>query len=162
MSPDKTRIYAIDTDLSPRDMEVFFVLDGKFTVYYDSPYHGDYELAKDMTISSDGKYLFNHAGTVFYATPLQSTNMTYAATIQPFTAIAFDRTANVFYTAKDHTVRMYNQTFEEVKEWIVSGTVQNIFVSNGKVVLLTTETPYSNGLNVQSIQIFNQAVGSGL
>ncbi len=39
-----------------RDMEVFFVSDGKFTVHYDSPYHGDYELAKDMTISSDGNY----------------------------------------------------------------------------------------------------------
>ncbi|KYD23420.1 S-layer homology domain-containing protein [Parageobacillus toebii] len=162
MSPDKARIYAIDTDLSPREMEVFFISDGKFTVHYDSPYHGDYELAKDMTISSDGKYLFNHAGTVFYATPLQSTNMTYVTKIQPFTAIAFDRTANMFYTAKEYTVRMYNQKFEKVNEWIVPGTVQNIFVSNGKVVLLTTETPYSNGLNVQSIQIFNQAVGSGL
>jgi S1-C subfamily serine protease len=162
MSPDKTRIYAIDTDLSPRDMEVFFVSDGKFTVHYDSPYHGDYELAKDMTISSDGKYLFNHAGTVFYATPLQSTNMTYVTKIQPFTAIAFDRSANVFYTAKEHTVRMYNQTFREVKEWTVSGDVQNIFVSNGKVVLLTTETPYSNELKVQSIQIFDPAADGSL
>jgi serine protease Do len=40
---------------------------------------------------------------------------------------------------------------------IVSGTVQNIFVLNGKAVLLTTETPYSNELKVQSIQIFDPA-----
>jgi serine protease Do len=57
---------------------------------------------------------------------------------------------------------MYNQTFGEVKEWTVSGDVQNIFVSNGKIVLLTTETPYSNELKVQSIQIFDPAADSSL
>jgi serine protease Do len=88
--------------------------------------------------------------------------MTYVTKIEPFTAITFDRTANVFYTAKEHTVRMYNQTFEKVKEWIVSGTVQNIFVLNGKAVLLTAETPYSNELKVQSIQIFDPAADKGL
>jgi serine protease Do len=45
---------------------------------------------------------------------------------------------------------------------IVSGTVQNIFVLNGKVVLLTTETPYSNELKAQSIQIFDPATDKGL
>jgi serine protease Do len=86
----------------------------------------------------------------------------YVTKIEPFTAIAFDRTATVFYTAKKHTVRMYNQTFEKMNEWIVSGTVQNIFVLNGKVVLLTTETPYSNELKAQSIQIFDPATDKGL
>ncbi|MBA2874591.1 S-layer homology domain-containing protein [Thermaerobacillus caldiproteolyticus] len=163
MNPSKTMIYAITTDTSPRDIEAFSISDGKFTSHYDSPYHGDYPLSTDMTISSDGKYLFNHAGTVFYATSLQSTNMTYVTTINPFSAIAFDPAANVFYTGKDSKVTAYNsKTFEVMNTWTVSGIINHLFVSNGKLIMLTTETPYSSGIKVQSIQIFNPTASSGL
>jgi len=156
MHPNKTMIYAITTDLSPRDIDVYTISNGKFTGNYNSPYHGDYKMGTGMTISDDGKYIFNHAGTVFRSTSLQSTNMTYVTTIEPFTSIAFDQAAKVFYTGDADFLAMYDSTtFESVNGWFVDGYIDKVFVRNGKVIMLTTEMPYDNDIEVQSVQIFD-------
>jgi serine protease Do len=129
---------------------------GQFTGKYDSPYHGDYEMEPEMTVSTDGKYIFNHAGTIFRATTLKSTNMTYVTTIDPFSAIAFDSAQGVFYTSDADFVTMYDSTsFEILNSWFVDGYVDKLFVRNGKVIMLTTEMPYENDVEVQSVQIFD-------
>jgi serine protease Do len=156
MHPNKSMIYAITTDLSPRDISVYMVSNGQFIGKYDSPYHGDYEMSTDMTISADGKYIFNHIGTVFRATNLQSTNMTYVTSIDPFSAIAFDQAENVFYTGADDLVTMYDsKSFEILNSWYVDGTVDRLFTRDGKLIMLTTEMPYSTDVEVQSVQIFD-------
>jgi serine protease Do len=155
MHPNQYMIYAITTDTFPRDISVFTISSGQFTGTYDSPYHGDYQMTADMTISDDGKYIFNHIGTVFHATNLKSTNMTYVTSISPFTAIAFDQAAQAFYTGKDNKVTMYNrQTFEKINTWYVNGTIDHLFVRDGKMIAITTETPYSSNIPIQSVQIF--------
>lgn len=156
MHPNKSMIYAITTDTSPRDISVYTISNGQFTGHYDSPYHGDYEMSTDMTISADGKYIFNHIGTVFRATNLQSTNMTYVTSIDPFSAIAFDQAENVFYTGTDDLITMYDsKSFEILNNWYVDGTVDRLFVRDGKLIMLTTEMPYSTNVEVQSVQIFD-------
>jgi serine protease Do len=157
MHPSKSMIYAIPTpNISPRDIYVYTVSNGQFTSKYDSPYHGDYDIEPEMSVSADGKYIFNHAGTVFRASTLQSTNMTYVTTIDPFSAIAFNQAENAFYTGMDDILTMYDsRTFEILNSWYVDGTVDCLFMNNGKVIMLTTETPYENDVEVQSVQIFD-------
>jgi serine protease Do len=156
MHPNKTMIYAITTDLSPRDISVYTISDGQFTGSYDSPYHGEYEMEPAMTISDDGKYIFNHFGIVFRSTPLKSTNMTYVTEIFPFTSIAFDQGSKTFYTGYENELTMYDNTsFELLDYWYVDGMIDHVFFRNGKIIMLTTEQPYSNDVEVQSVQIFD-------
>lgn len=156
MHPSKTMIYAIDTKSSPRDISVYTISNGEFTGSYNSPYHGEYEMDPAITISDDGKYIFNHYGTIFRSTPLKSTNMTYVTEIFPFTSVAFDVGSRTFYTGFENELMMYDNTsFEVLDYWYVDGIISHVFFRNGKVIMLTTEQPYSNDVEVQSVQIFD-------
>ncbi|MBB6282031.1 trypsin-like peptidase domain-containing protein [Geobacillus subterraneus] len=92
------------------DELVYRVADGQFVETYPSPYHSDYDLEPDLTVSPDGKYIFNDAGFVFYAATQRGANMTYAATIEPFSSVAFDLARGRVYTAQGHHVTAYNST----------------------------------------------------
>jgi serine protease Do len=82
--------------------------------------------------------------------------MTYVTSIDPFSAIAFDQAENVFYTGTDDLVTMYDsKSFEILNSWYVDGTVDRLFVRDGKLIMLTTEMPYSTDVEVQSVQIFD-------
>jgi putative cell wall-binding protein len=76
LSPDENRIYAIDTTTSPRDITVYELENGEIIDYWDSPYHGDFDLgdypySTKVKLSPDGKYVFNNKGNVFYGTTLE-------------------------------------------------------------------------------------------
>jgi hypothetical protein len=51
---------------------------------------------------------------------------------------------------------MYDSTsFEAVLGWVADGYVNQMLVHNRKVGMLTTETPYDNDVEIQSIEIFD-------
>lgn len=148
MSPNMSKIYAINTDVSPRDIQAFNVsdkgifLEGHYFGGYDSPYHGDYAMSTLMRISPDGKYLFNGAGTIFTSTSQQSTDMRYVRTIDSFTDIAFDLGQDRFYTLKDNVLITWkNSTFEKLGQIQLSQPVTNILSSgqSNKLYLVSSE-----------------------
>lgn len=74
---ETSKVYGIDTSLSPRDIEAFEVVNGMIQNHYDSPYHGDYPLDVSAKFSPDGQYIYNTGGTVFELATYQSGDMTY-------------------------------------------------------------------------------------
>ncbi|WP_456277600.1 S-layer homology domain-containing protein [Bacillus sp. AK128] len=153
MKPGQKMMYSITTSISPRDVQAYHISNGRFESTYDSPYHGEHNLAIGMTVSKDGKYIFNHSGIVFNSTLLKSTNMTYLTKIDSFSTIGFDVLNNRFYTGLDNKIKAYdNQTFTTTDEWYVDATINGMTTWDGKVILLTTEMP--NNVPVQSVQIF--------
>jgi Zn-dependent metalloprotease len=148
ISPTLSKIYAINTDVSPRDIQAFNVsdkgifLEGHYFGGYDSPYHGDYAMTTLMRISPDGKYLFNGAGTIFTSTSQQSTDMRYVRTIDSFTDIAFDLGQDRFYTLKDNVLTTWKySTFEKLGQIQLSQPVTNILSSGqaNKLYLVSSE-----------------------
>ncbi|WP_394138206.1 S-layer homology domain-containing protein [Cytobacillus oceanisediminis] len=148
MHPNKDRIYAVNSDSSPRDMEVFMIRDGVFTGGYDSPYHGDYNLDTYMTISPDGRYLFNHAGTVFRATALKDTNMKFYADLGTgFNDISFNSELTEFYLTIGDRIYVYDyETFTLLKTYSLSGDGYFLFNHQGQLVVLGEEVSPSTGI----------------
>lgn len=113
--PQLNKIYDIDTDTSPRDIEAFEInAAGTFLTAdwhgYSSPYHGDYPMFYPLWASPDGKHLFNRAGTVFSAAASKQDDMLYEGSIPAFNDIAFEAGGTGFYTLSDHKVSKYNDT----------------------------------------------------
>lgn len=148
MHSDKKRIYAVNSDTSPRDMEVFTVENGIFTGGYDSPYHGDYNLDTYTTISPDGRYLFNHAGTVFRSTSLRETNMKYFTDLRTgFSDVAFNPELTEFYLTIGDRIYVYDyETFTLRKTYSMSGEGYFLFNHKGKLVVLGEEVSQSTGI----------------
>ncbi|PLT35222.1 Ig-like domain-containing protein [Bacillus sp. V5-8f] len=77
-SAENSKIYTIDSTLSPRDIDAFEVNKGDITATYDSPYHGDYDIDFEGRITPDGQYMYNDSGYVFELAPLKSGDMVYS------------------------------------------------------------------------------------
>lgn len=157
MHPQMDRIYAITTDSSPRDMEVFLIKDGKFAENrgLDSPYHGDYPMNTNMRISADGRYIMNGAGTVFVTTTNRQTNMQIVTNLeQTFTEVAFHPTKKEFYTAARNTITVFDQnTFNPIKTLKAAGEPARMFVQNNKLISLNKTYPNGIKLPVYQIQV---------
>lgn len=148
MHPNEDRIYAIDSDSSPRDMEVFSIENGVISAGYDSPYHGDYDMAPYMSITPDGKYLFNNIGTVFKATPLKTTNMQFLTDLKTsFNDVTFNHELTQFYLAIGNRVVVYDyENFTPVKTYKLSGNGYFLFYHNGHLVVLGEEIAPNTGI----------------
>lgn len=156
MHPTLDKLYTINTGLSPRDMESHFIVDGKITTGYDSPYHGDYKLNMNMTISPDGKYIFNGSGVIMIASDVKAINMTYLTKLySPFEQITFNLKDGFFYTSNGKNIDVYNyKTMEREKRYTMSGNIQNIFYQNGKLAVITVEELYSSKLPTHAIKTY--------
>lgn len=148
MHPNKDRIYAIDRGLSPRDMDVYLIKDGVITATYDSPYHGDYKLDTSMTISPDGRFLFNNAGTIFRSSPLKEANMQFYTDLgTPFYDAAFNNELTQFYLAIGDRVYVYDyENFELIKTYSMSGEGYFLFNHKGNLVVLGEEQSPTTGV----------------
>ncbi|WP_338000919.1 hypothetical protein [Neobacillus terrae] len=62
---ETSSIYALTTNLSPRDVEEYQFEDGILRQHSDSPYHGDFSLEPYAKFTPDGSSLFNNSGVVF-------------------------------------------------------------------------------------------------
>jgi len=154
--PSLDRLYAIDTTVSPRDVETHLIVDGKITTGYDSPYHGDYQLNTNMSISPDGKYIFNGSGVIMVASESQAMNMRYLTKLYtPFEQITFNMNEGFFYTSNRKNLDVYNyQTMERVKSYVMSGNIQNVFYQNGRLVIVSIEKLYSSQLPKYAIKTY--------
>ena len=156
MRPDKTKIYAINTDLSPRDIEEFTISNGKFTGSKDSPYHGDYDLGEDIKVSPDGRFVFNNLGHVFKG------NLEHAAKLEvPFNDIAFDLPNNHFYSGiGNYIFRHQYSDFLINKYFLTNGEVVQLYQKENKLYILTILTSEKTGLGNYALEVLNlPAVG---
>lgn len=154
--PNLDKLYVIDTPISPRDVEVHSIADGKLVTGYDSPYHGDYQLNTNMTISPDGKYIFNGSGVIMTASDSKEMNMKYVTKLYvPFEEITFNLDQGYFYTSQDNSLDIYNyDTLERVKRYEMSGDIRKMFYQNGKLVIISLETLYSSKLPKYAIKTY--------
>jgi len=85
--PDGDRIYGADNGVSPDDIERYDIGDGVAVYHDNSPYHGDYEFNGDLWMLEHGAYLVAHSGNAFWTTDDDATDMTYAGSLAPLTAV---------------------------------------------------------------------------
>lgn len=139
------RIYAMDTDLSPRDYRNYAISGGSFidTTHpsgVDSIYHGDYTLDEFFELSPDGRYLFNGSGVIFSCGADTNSDMKYVNKLdREFTDIAFDNEKNKFYIidGNSNTIYIYDyKTFKNIGSIETSGFIEAIdFNSDGLAAL---------------------------
>lgn len=134
MHPVLNKLYTITTDTSPRDLSAYNLTNGQYVEPsypggYDSPYHGEYNMAPNFTISPDGAYIFNGVGSVFMATSNKYDDMKYVYGLgQAFTDIAFDLPNNKFYTAKNNAVQVYDyNNFTQTGFYHLDGNAKYVF-----------------------------------
>jgi methionine-rich copper-binding protein CopC len=114
LHPAMERIYTVDTDTSPRDLRAYNIAGGAFTDAkypggYDSPYHGDYPLEKNIALDPTGRYLFNGSGCVFTTAAEKSQDMLYVTKLDSnFSDIAFESDFSLFYTLSGTSINMYS------------------------------------------------------
>lgn len=139
MHPTMNKLYSVDTDTSPRDIDTFDIKNGEFLNSYDSPYHGDYPMTTKINLSPDGKYLFNGAGTVFSTVYDRFGDMSYVYKMDGiYDDIAFDLKHGRFYTVKDRLIHSYDYSnFTKVKSIPVDGAGQRIFDGTHQLLVLS-------------------------
>ena len=100
---------------SPRTIGTYTIDNGVLSDEQRSPYHGTYPLGKDLTISPDGKYLFNSTGHIFRSSATASSDMYYFGKLdRPYSSIAFDLQYGEFYTANNKNyIQAYDYTTME-------------------------------------------------
>ncbi|RXI96581.1 hypothetical protein DS745_23035 [Anaerobacillus alkaliphilus] len=140
LHPSGDRIYTVNSDSSPRDMNVYQISNGAITNSWDSPYHGDYRMATDIKISPDGLYIFNFAGSVFRSTRLNTTDMRIVTDIgvkTNFRDISFSSDLSKFYVVDGPNVLAYSySTFLPIETYKIAGDGRYIFNHKGQVVLV--------------------------
>lgn len=141
LHPSKNRIYAVDTDTSPRDIEVFSIQNGIISKGVDSPYHGDYDLEPFMVISPDGKYIFNNEGTIFLSSQLKATDMQYVTDLNTeFYDIAFNNDLTKFYISIGDFIYVYDYgNFAPLNSYSLSGDGYFLFNHKGNLIVVGEE-----------------------
>ena len=156
MHPSFERIYSIDTTLSPRIVKTHLVVDGKLTPGYDTAYQGNYRLQKNMSISPDGKYIFNGSGVIMASSDHSQINMKYLTKLPTsFEQITYNLNEGFFYTSNKNNLEVYNYaTMEKVTSHALSGNIQHIFYQDGKLIVVTIEELYSTKLPTYAIKMY--------
>ncbi len=140
LNPVTSKLYAVDTDTSPRDIEAFVIKKGDIVGNYDSPYHGDYQMNTNIRISPDSKYIFNGAGTIFSCAIDQKSDMRYVNKLNKgFVDIAFDLESDKFYTAlKGKYIYSYQySTFTGVSTYRSKGEVKYLYYRSGELIAMS-------------------------
>ncbi|WP_261303842.1 S-layer homology domain-containing protein [Paenibacillus andongensis] len=140
--PLGNKLYTITTDTSPRDLGAYNVTNGQYVEPggYDSPYHGDYAMSTNFTISPDGAYIFNGSGNVFMATSNKYDDMKFVYGLgQAYDGITFDLSKNIFYTAKNNAIQVYDYTnFNKSGLYHLDGTAKNVFNGTNRLISVST------------------------
>ncbi|MCM3789301.1 S-layer homology domain-containing protein [Domibacillus indicus] len=145
LNPSQNKLYTISTGLSPRDFGAYSITEGVLGPEADSPYHGEYTLGKDLTLSPDGKYIFNSTGHIFRASAGATSDMTYFAKLdRPYSAIAFDTEYGELYTSNNQKyIQAYDyQTMDAIGQMTTYGNVKKMFYDQNSDTLLAFTTVY--------------------
>lgn len=158
LHPTLDKIYSIEKGSVDSHIRTFSTSDGKSTIdFYEWPYHYNYPSQGYFKISPEGKYIFNSAGTVFYATDDKSDDMTYVTSIKhEFKDIAFDTAGNKFYTANsNNTIKVYDYTnFRLLRSYNTYSNIENIFIQGNKIITVTKDDSgayYINSISKQTV-----------
>lgn len=160
LHPTMERIYTVDTDLSPRDSRAYNIAGGAFTdpKYpggYDSPYHGDYPLEKNIALEPTGRYLFNGSGCIFTTAADKTQDMNYVAKLDsPFSDIAFEPDFSQFYALSGAAINVYNGSdFSRLNTIPLAGTGRYLFKKGEQLVAITRNPALSNQSAIQVVDI---------
>lgn len=148
MHPSENRLYAITTTVIPRNISSYTITNGVLSPEQRSPYHGDYDLGKDLTISPDGKYLFNSTGHIFRSAVTTSSDMTFFSKLdRPYSSIAFDTEYGELYTANNkNIIQIYDYTtMEPIDQIQTYGTIDKMFYNqHDHTLLILTKVKLGN------------------
>ena len=158
LHPSENRIYSITTPLSPRDMDVFRLTDGKFTTTYDSPYHGDYKLSTVFGITPDGKFIVNGAGSAFTATNNKTSDMNYAGTMDKFDIFVANKNhTEKFYTATKNVINQVDtNTLSTTKTYKTQGTIVKLLMTDTQLIAITKVTVTGSTLTKNAIEMVTE------
>lgn len=140
---ETSKVYGIDTTLSPRDIEAFEVVDGMIKNHYDSPYHGDYSLDVSAKLSPDGQTLYNTGGFAFELATYQSGDMTYRFSLgKKYNDFEFSQPLGLTYAASTTTgIDVYQY---DTKTFLYSIrkdlSVQKLHIQNGVLVTINKDS----------------------
>lgn len=146
LHPNEDKLYAITTDSSPRNMEMFRIVNGVLSGGSTrSPYHGTYPQNVNYAISPDGKYIFNGSGVVFYASDSNETNMHYVTKLyHSFSEITFGLENNQFFTSTKNSLDIYDYTtMQRVKRYEMDSDIHRMFYRNGQLIVISKETVFN-------------------
>lgn len=153
LQPNTSRLY-LTTTCSPSDIEVYVYTNGIYQTYYDSPYHGDYDIRPYMQISPDGKYIFNSSGNIFACSDKRSDDMKYVNKLSSaFTDVAFNLNSNLIFAAQPKgNIKVYNyENFSELSTLITEGISKNLYYKNNQ--LLSVSSTANNTFILERINL---------
>lgn len=162
LNPVNSKLYVITTELSPRDISAYEFSQNNFKYLYDSPYHGDYAMNKNMRISPDGRFIFNGAGTIFNSTNLQSSDMTYVGKLSnPFTDVSFSE-SKVYGGLSNGNIAVYDYSnFAYTGTISTSGKVVNLYHKDNSLISLSKLPNNTFAVEVVNISSAQPPTGDG-
>lgn len=125
LSADQKKLLTITTELSPRNVSAFPIIDGKLQPEVSWRYHGDFSMTEDLWLTPDGKYFLNGSGNVFSMNTMSSVGQLD----RQFTSLAVDSTYGELYTADGkNLITAYDYPALEAGYQIMTyGDVQHLF-----------------------------------
>lgn len=158
---NKNKLYAMPSNITPKDFRVYAIENGKFIgddYSYRSPYHGDYKMTPYFKLSPDGKYIFNTAGTIVNSSDSKYNDMTYVTSLNTeFSDVAFNIDENKFYVGiEDNKIAEYDYTnFNILKYHYTLGTVNSLFFRDNNLIALSKDS--KNRCFIESIPLNSPA-----
>lgn len=80
--PSQKYAYMINHGISPQDMYKIGITGDRVKRFYDSPYHGDYDIGENFWYTEDGDFLISASSNMFRLSEQQSGDMIYAGKLQ--------------------------------------------------------------------------------
>jgi hypothetical protein len=154
LHPTDNRIYTMNTDVSPRDIEVFVVSNGSFLDAYDSPYHGGPGFGHPFRICPTGEYLVTASGTIYTCSAAQEEDVVHLGSLgEGFGDVAFDPVGSVIYTcATSPQVNTYDyNTFVSGPTITTEGVGRFLFFRTDSLVAVVE--PPAGGTYVTGIEM---------
>jgi hypothetical protein len=136
-SPVRSRVYFLDSGVSPTDVHMVSIdhAGGKLGADVDSPYHGDYSLPNPVRLLPDESKVIVGSGVIFDASDL-----TYRTSLGlAFVDVAFlgDRIYLVDTIGGMTQLRVLDGDFEILAAQYFPGEATRIFAHAGELVLVT-------------------------
>lgn len=112
LHPSGTALYATPTDTVPYDFfRMNFDTNGILSSY-DSRYHGDHPVEKNVWVEPEGKFVLTQGGGIYTSASERDGDMLYVQTLENGRAedCFFDASRNAVFTISDSKVSYYNST----------------------------------------------------
>lgn len=142
--PTDDRIYTLETNIYPQDINVYVVDAGLFMSVYDSPYHGTYTMLPPFALAPTGECLVTGAGTVFRCSSVQAEDLVYLGSLgTTATAFCFAPDRGEILAAVLHELQAFDdQTYAFKSACSTEGLGRHLFL-HGEEVVAVVRSPES-------------------